>query len=531
VASATIEHLCYWYPSWEGSAPAALFDVNLELTPGLTMLGGDSGAGKSTLLRLLNGLVPHFHGGRIAGRAEVGGLDVLTTPTRDLARHVGFVFQESQVGFVRGIVAREIAAGPENLGFGPREVEAMVGAVMERVGIGGMGGRRLSTLSGGERQRVALAGALAAAPEVVALDEPTSQLDEAGVSALGAILDELAGSGHTVVVAEQRTGRLRGSGSFRLVMVEGGQLSSEVSSGPAGPAEAGRRAGPAEAGRRAGPAVAGRAAEPPGMTVWALRGVSAGIGGRMVVEDVDLSGCEGEILVLTGPNGAGKTTLLRTIAGLLPPLAGRVERAAGRSGVAGRTSRIPCGSRIAYLPQDPGTLLHRRSVLDEVAQTLRWSGVSDDPMRILDQLGLGSLAGRDPRDLSGGQRQRAALATVLVGRPELALLDEPTRGMDGASRLALSKTLRDLADEGASVVLATHDSELAAQLGDRVVVVHDGRLTAPTGTAPTGTAAIGTAAIGTAPTGTAPTGTAAIGTAATGTAPTGTAPTGTAVPR
>ncbi len=462
--SAIIEHLCYWYPSWAGSAPAALFDVNLELVPGLTMLGGDSGAGKSTLLRLLNGLVPHFHGGRIAGRVEVTGLDVLTTPTRDLARHVGFVFQESQLGFVRGVVAREVAAGPQNLGFGPREVEAMVAAALDRVGIGGMGGRRLSTLSGGERQRVALAGALAAAPEVVALDEPTSQLDEAGTRALEAILGDLASSGHTVVVAEQRTGRLGGSGSFRLVMVEGGQLSSEGSP------------------RVAGSVAAGGAAGPPGMEVWALRGVTAGIAGRPVVPDVDLCGCEGEILVLTGPNGAGKTTLLRTIAGLLPPIAGRVERAPGRDRGASR------GSRIAYLPQDPGTLLHRSSVLDEIAQTLRWSGVSDDPMRILGQLGLAALARRDPRDLSGGQRQRAALATVLVGRPELALLDEPTRGMDAASRVGLSKTLRALADEGASVVLATHDSELAAELGDRVVLVQNGRVTAAAGPAAAGPA-------------------------------------------
>lgn len=439
---ATIERLCYWYPEWSGPADPALFDVSVELEVGVTVLGGDSGAGKSTLLRALNGLVPHFYGGRIAGRAEVAGMDVASTPTRELARHVGFVFQEPEAGFVRGTVAREVAFGPENLGFRPAQVAQMVAAVLEAVGIAGLGGRRLATLSGGERQRVALAGALAAAPEVVALDEPTSSLDEAGALALGTILDDLARDGHTVVVAEQRTGWLRGASKI-LAM------------------RAGRLCEPAEEAMRATPPRPRQASPGPGL--WALEAVTAGVAGHPVLQGVELWGSRGEVLVLTGPNGAGKTTLLRTIAGLTPPLAGVVRGAPG-------------GCRTAYLPQDPGALLHRRTVAAEVAQTLRWSGRSDDPMRMLDQLGLGPLAGRDPRDLSAGQRQRAALATVLVGRPDLALLDEPTRGMDSSSRLALAEVLRELAGQGCSIVLATHDGELAQELGDRVLLVQGGRV-------------------------------------------------------
>lgn len=458
--TASFGHLCYWYPRWSGAArpdatAAALFDVNLELGPGLTLVAGDSGAGKSTLLRVLNGLVPHFHGGRIAGSAVVAGLDVLRTPTRVLARHVGFVFQESEAGFVRGTVAREVAFGAENLGFRSQEVVRRTGDALERVGIAGLAERRLGTLSGGERQRVALAAVLAAAPELVALDEPTSQLDEAGVTALVGILEDLAAGGHAVVVAEHRVGQFMGADL--VVAVSGGKASL----GPGPPALFGP--GP-PASVRPGP-WAGDG--------WALSGLAAGIAGRAVVEDVDLSGLPGEIVVLNGPNGSGKTTLLRTIAGLLPPLAGEVTRPAP---VVGH------GRQIGYLPQDPGALLHRRSVLAEVQQTLRWSRSSDDPMAILRQLGLEGQAGNDPRDLSTGQRQRAALAAVLVGRPALALLDEPTRGMDGASRLALVTTLRDLADGGACVVMATHDAALAEQVGDRVVFVAGGRATVETAT-------------------------------------------------
>ncbi|HET6874492.1 MAG TPA: ABC transporter ATP-binding protein, partial [Acidimicrobiales bacterium] len=186
-----IERLSYTYPVWADRPAPALQDVGLVLDAGITVLTGDSGAGKSTLLRVLNGLVPHFHGGRISGRASVLGMDVISTPTRELARHVGFVFQEPENGFVRSTVELEVAFGPENLGLTPKAIRRQVGSAMERVGISDLAKRRLRTLSGGERQRVALAGVLAAEPAVLALDEPTSQLDPAGAARLAQIVAEM----------------------------------------------------------------------------------------------------------------------------------------------------------------------------------------------------------------------------------------------------------------------------------------------------------------------------------------------------
>jgi len=136
-----------------------------------------------------------------------------------------------------------------------------------------------------------------------------------------------------------------------------------------------------------------------------------------VLEGVEVSGVQGEVVALTGPNGGGKTTLLRAIAGLLRPLSGTVSRAPGR---------------VAYLPQDPGALLHQASVREEVELTAGSKPVN--VARILAELGLVHVAGRYPRDLSGGERQRAAIAAILAGEPPLALLDEPTRGMDSAAR-------------------------------------------------------------------------------------------------
>jgi energy-coupling factor transport system ATP-binding protein len=193
---------------------------------------------------------------------------------------------------------------------------------------------------------------------------------------------------------------------------------------------------------------------------WAVRAAALGPAKVPILGGVELEGRAGEVTVLVGANGSGKTTLLRSIAGLVAPLAGRIERSPGR---------------VAYLPQDPGALLHRPSVLDEVRWTIDRAGaVGERPERMLEAFGIAALGGTYPRDLSAGERQRAALAAILAGRPAIALLDEPTRGMDGAASDALRRVLDGLRADGCSVVVATHDLELAARIADRVVALEDG---------------------------------------------------------
>jgi energy-coupling factor transport system ATP-binding protein len=470
---ATLAGLTYWYP---GAADPALAGVDLALEAGLTLVAGPSGGGKSTLLRVLNGLVPHFHGGRVAGSARVAGLDVMATPTRRLAREVGFVFQDPELQAVYGVVEREVAFGPENLAVPEAELPGRVAEGLAAVGAEDLRGRRVATLSGGERQRVALAGALALRPRLVVLDEPTSQLDPAGSELVLAACRDLAAAGTAVVVAEHRLERLLPAAG-RVVLVEDGRvtagppadLAARLASAPAivrlgvalgwsppplspeGVRPPSLRPGPEAA--RVAPAAAGPAA-------WSLRAVTAGPAGRAVLEAVDLAGAVGQTVVLMGPNGGGKTTLIRLLAGLLRPLAGALERRPGR---------------VAYLPQNPTALLHRPTLLSEVRLTLDRAGERDAPAVILERLGLLAAAERYPRDLSTGERQRAALAAVLPGTPALVLLDEPTRGMDGSARAALRGVLDDLRARGAAIVLATHDVDLAAEVGDRVVLVGGGR--------------------------------------------------------
>jgi len=198
MARATLDRLTYRYPGAEASA---LREVTLRIDGGLTVVAGPSGGGKSTLLRVFNGLVPHFHGGRISGRAEVAGRSILDTPTRVLARSVGFVFQDPELQTVYATVDREVAFGLENAAVAGAEIPGRVEEALEEAGIGHLAGRPTSTLSGGVRQRVALDSALAMKPQLVVLDEPTSQLDPDGAALVLAAARRIAGQGRAVIVS------------------------------------------------------------------------------------------------------------------------------------------------------------------------------------------------------------------------------------------------------------------------------------------------------------------------------------------
>jgi len=440
VAAARLTHLTYAYP---GSGRPALADVSVELDGGLTLVVGPSGGGKSTLLRVLNGLVPHFHGGRVGGAAESAGFDVIATPTRVMARSVGFVFQDPELQAVYDTVEREVAFGLENLGVPPRAMSARIEAALEEVGASHLLERRLSTLSGGERQRVALASVLAMEPSTVVLDEPTSQLDPDGAELVLDACARLVKGSRSVVISEHRLEQLRPL-ARTVVVVDGGRVETHDARLWEAP-----RIDVEEHASTADRAEA-----------WSLHEVTAGFAGCPVVGNVNLGGHAGEVIALSGPNGGGKTTLLRTVAGMLRPLSGKVERRPGR---------------IAYLPQNPGALLHRPTVRSEVELTLQRARDAEPADATLRALGLLDVAGRYPRDLSSGERQRAALAAVLAGNPSLVLLDEPTRGMDAGARAALVALVARLRDAGAAVILATHDTALIDSLADHVVQVSGGR--------------------------------------------------------
>ena len=201
-----------------------------------------------------------------------------------------------------------------------------------------------------------------------------------------------------------------------------------------------------------------------GDSLLAARGVAVHLGDAPILHDVSIDIRAGAVITLLGRNGAGKSTLLRCLAGLIPARRGTIDGTAQR----------------AYVPQDPSSLLFRPTVREEIAETLRLLG-RRDPDAIehwLDTLGLTPLADRHPRSLSGGERQRVAIAAVAVGGAPVLLLDEPTRGMDAASRHALERAIARHTGAGGAVVLATHDVELAARCAHEAVVLGDGEVVA-----------------------------------------------------
>jgi energy-coupling factor transporter ATP-binding protein EcfA2 len=425
VALATVERLTFTYP---GAAAPAVDGVSLELEPGeFVALLGASGSGKSTLLRALAGLVPHFHGGRFSGRVVVAGRDTRTTRPAELAGTVATVFQEPEEQVVLTGVLAEVSFGLENLGTPSLEIVPRARAALAAVGAEHLAGRPVAELSGGELQRVCLASALALEPELLLLDEPSSQLDP---DAARAMFEYARAQGCAVVVAEQRP-ELPLEYADRVLFLRDGVIADALPRAWTEP--------PHEPD----------ACDPAGDVVVRVDGVSfAYAGGPPVLVDESLELRRGEIAALVGPNGSGKTTLAKVAAGLLVPASGEVTRY-GRSG---------------YLPQDPGRFLIKETVLDEVALAAGESRARP----VLAELGLAEFAGRHPRDLSSGERERVAIAAVLAIEPDLLVLDEPTRGVDPERKAELARLLRAQADERATLVV-THDRSFAAAVADRIV--------------------------------------------------------------
>lgn len=485
-ALARLTGLGYRYP---GSEVPALDAVSLEIEAGsYTLLAGPSAGGKSTLLRVFNGLVPQFHGGRLTGHAVVAGLDPARTPSRLMASIAGMVFQEPESQAVTETVEEELAFGMEQRGIAAGEMRRRIDALLPALGIDHLRYRRLLTLSGGERQRVAIASVLALEPRILLLDEPTSQLDPAGAEAvLGALEALRAGGDLAVVLAEHRLERLlaRVDG---VVAVDGG-VATAMSPREAAAAlaavppvcELGRRfgleplplTGDEARGALAGMRLSSRTMETraPGDELVRARGLTAAYGEHVALREVSLSLREGEVVALVGPNGSGKSTLFRTLAGLTRPVSGEVR-------FAGKPAPGPVRERTAFaglVPQDPALALYQESVRDELRDTLRHRGMARGGVEpALDHWGIEHLAGRNPRDVSVGQQQRVAIAAMLAHDPRVWLLDEPTRGADGAAKAWLAGRLREHAASGGAAIIATHDLESAARYATRVVALDRG---------------------------------------------------------
>jgi energy-coupling factor transport system ATP-binding protein len=486
-----------------------LREVSLELEAGqFVLVIGASGSGKSTLLRCINGLVPHFSGGKLTGRVTVDGLDTREHPPRDMASIVGFVFQNPEAQFVTERVEDELAFALENAGVPQLTMRKRVEEVLDALGIASLRNRAVSSLSGGEQQRVAIAAALALQPKILALDEPTSQLDpQSAEDVLGALVRLNADLGLTIVLAEHRLERVLQFADRVVFLPEAGaaplvgdprEVMEAVSLTPPlvtlGKAlgwkplpltiKEGRRFAGQYATRNTQYAAKQEAksktrrAREANTAVLEVCDVWLAYEGKEVLRGVSLAARAGEFVALMGRNGSGKTSLFRSIVGLVKPQRGQM-RVNGQA-VLGQSTADIC-RQVGYVPQNPDALLFADAVRDELLVTLRNHGLDETtapvaPGELLDTLGLASVASLYPRDLSAGQRQRTALASVLVTRPQVLLLDEPTRGLDYAAKATLTGILKHWQAQGTAIVMVTHDVELVAMCADRVALMAEGEI-------------------------------------------------------
>jgi energy-coupling factor transport system ATP-binding protein len=488
--------------TYDGAERPVLREVSLQVAEGeLGLVVGRTGAGKSTLLGAINGLVPHFTGGTLAGRVTVAGRDTATHPPRELADVVGVVAQDPLAGFVTDTVEEELAYGLEQLAIARDVMRKRVEETLDLLGLAELRQRPLHEISGGQQQRVAIGAVLTAHPRVLVLDEPTSALDPtAAEEVLAAITRLVHDLGLTVVLAEHRLERvvqyadavihLPGDGTAAAgppaemlltatvapPVVELGRL-ARWRPLPLSVRDARRRAGPLRDRLPVDPAAAPATGEAAGETALRARHIVVRYGEVVAVSGVDLTLRVGEVAALMGRNGSGKSSLLWAIQG-----AGR--RQAGAVEIAGRDpKRLPpreARELVALVPQTASDLLYLNTVGAELAQADRESAASQSPpgRELLDQLAPGIDDDAHPRDLSEGQRLSLVLAIQLRAGPRVVLLDEPTRGLDYDAKRALHTIVCRLAAEQRSVMIATHDVEFVAATCDRVVVMGDGEVIA-----------------------------------------------------
>lgn len=477
-----------------GDRVEALKDVDLSADAGsLTLVCGASGCGKSTLMKALTGLVPQMTPGELDGVVRINGHNLADVALTDVGHLCSSVFQNPRTQFFCDTVAEELAFCGENYGRERATLRQQSERAAKLMGISHLLERKLTTLSGGQLQKVALACALASGAPVLLADEPTSNLDPAAISEVRAALKVLKEQGLTIVVVEHRLHFLRGLAD-QVLLMEGGRVTRRwsgaeffsmgqaqrrslglrtlVDPGPpetwVGQGQVGRQenqAGQGQAGRQEKQVGRQENREAtPSQVRLSCRGLSFVYGASPVFEGLDADFPAGQITCIAGDNGVGKTTLVRVLCGLAAPSSGTISL----DGVP--ASRKTRRSACALVMQDTGRQLFSDTLAGELTiGASHASGQSGE--QLLADFDLANLGDRHPLSLSGGQKQRLVIAAArATGRP-IVILDEPTSGVDARHLDSITATLRRIADEGAAVVVVTHDGEFAAACADRLITL------------------------------------------------------------
>ncbi|MUV37569.1 Energy-coupling factor transporter ATP-binding protein EcfA [Lentibacillus sp. JNUCC-1] len=506
-----IDEVTFFYPDMD--APA-LKNVSLRISEGtFTVVCGPSGCGKTTLLRLLKQeLAP---AGLITGQISYFGTPLADWDEKKLMEEVGLVFQDPDNQIVMDDVMQELVFAMENLGYDRFEMRRRVAEMVHFFGMEAMLDQKPSELSGGQKQMLNLLSVLLLKPSVLLLDEPTSQLDPIAAKELITMLERLNEElGMTIVLVEHRLEELF-SVADKVVMMDKGTIAvvgpsreviKQLYNGqsylpyiPTLPALYLEKSWEAEAGKLPLTVKDTKAwlntyqnllfSREPSANKHPHSGKSAfleldriffqyGRHAPLILKNLSLKVGHGDYLALVGGNGSGKTTLLKACIGMIQPQRGTAK-------LSGKPVHKLKGDELsrvmAYLPQNPRTYFLHDTVRKEMAAVLADMDGKKQVGTIAEMASrfeLQHLLDRHPYDLSGGEMQKAALACMLLGEPDVLLIDEPTKGLDPAFKQQLADILKELNQSGLTIVMVTHDIEFAAEGAHTCAMLFDGEITA-----------------------------------------------------
>ena len=500
---------------YTAQASPTLYHINLDIHRGeKVLIAGPSGCGKSTIAHCINGLIPTSYPGKITGSLTVKGEDAVSQGLFGLSRTVGTVLQDSDGQFIGLTVAEDIAFALENDCVPRAQMHDTVDRIAELVNIRQVLSHAPHEISGGQKQRVSLGGVMVNQVDVLLFDEPLANLDPAtGKQAIELIDDIQKRTGCAVVIIEHRLEDVLHRHVDRVVVMGQGRIvfDGDPDTLLCGDVlEAGGIREPlyVTALKYAGvpptpdmhPASLPRLALTPEQKAqvrgWFSRQPSAPDreeapvlleaknidftyeGGHHALKGIDLTIRRGEMLSIVGTNGAGKSTFSKVICGFEQPQKGSLTLDGADLTALSIKERA---DRIGYVMQNPNQMISKNMIFDEVALGLRNREVPEEDIRprveeALKICGLYPFRNWPVSALSYGQKKRVTIASILVLRPEIILLDEPTAGQDFRHYTEIMEFLRELNRQGVTIVLITHDMHLMLEYTPRAVVFHDGRV-------------------------------------------------------